>query len=203
MPRASHILFLLTVVFVISWSDSSYAQRIRFNVGGAKFTRTSSPLTVSITVDTLTPTVAVGTAANQSFRDDSVGAAFFGYYLTCGLRTQTQAAGTVGNIKVRAGSAETSGRSYYLLGNGTTTPTLQSQLTDAPAAYTTFASIPRNTTRCGPSYAANGISGVNGVTCTAGTVVANMDITQFVKVLFTDPPSAAIVSYLEFVVVNE
>lgn len=194
---------LLVFILCLSWSCASYAQRIRFNLGGAKFTGAASPLTVSITVDTLTPTVAVGTAADQSFRDDSVGAAFFGYYLTCGLRTQTQAAGTVGNIKVRAGAAETSGRSYYLIGNGTTVPTLQSQLTDAPAAYATFASIPRNTTRCGPSYTANGVSGVNGVTCTAGTIVAAMDITQFVKVLFTDPPSAAIVSYLEFVVVNE
>ena len=196
---------MLSLVFfaIIFGSDSSHAQRIRFNLGGAKFTGATTPLAVSITVDTLTPTVAIGTAADQSFRDDSVGAAFFGYYLTCGLRTQTQAAGTVGNIKVRAGASETSGRSYYLIGNGTTTPTLQSQLTDAPTAYTTFASIPRNTTRCGPSYAANGVSGVNGVTCTAGTIVNEMDITQFVKVLFTDPPSAAIVSYLDFVVVNE
>lgn len=196
-------IMLVMVISVLSWSSSSYAQRIRFNVGGAKYINTTSPLSVSITVDTLTPAVVVGTTPNQSFRDDSVGAAFFGYYLTCGLRTQSQANGTVGNIKVRAGASETAGRSYYLIGNGTTTPTLQSQLTDAPAAYTTFASIPRNVTRCGPSYAANGVSGVNGVTCTAGTIVTQMDITQFVKVLFSDPPSAAIVSSLEFVVVNE
>lgn len=119
------------------------------------------------------------------------------------MRTQTQAFGTVGNIKVRADAAETAGRSLYLIGNGTTVPTLQSQLTDAPAAYTTFASIPRNTTRCGPNYAANGVSGVNGVNCGPNPTVANMDITQFVKVLFTDLPSTPIVSRLEFVVVNE
>lgn len=196
-------MLLLIFIPVLLWTTSSHAQRIRFNLGGAKFTSATSPLSVAITVDTLTPTVAVGTAADQSFRDDSVGAAFFGYYLTCGLRTQGQAAGTVGNIKVRADAAETAGRSYYLIGNGTTVPTLQSQLTDAPAAYTTFASIPRNTTRCGPSYTANGVSGVNGVNCTAGTIVTQMDITQFVKVLFTDLPSTPIISRLEFVVVNE
>lgn len=196
-------LLLLVFIPILFWSTASQAQRIRFNLGGAKYTGATSPLSVSITVDTLTPTVAVGTAADQSFRDDTVGAAFFGYYLTCGLRTQTQAFGTVGNIKVRADAAESAGRSFYLIGNGTTVPTLQSQLTDAPAAYTTFASIPRNTTRCGPNYAANGVSGVNGVNCGANPTVAQMDITQFVKVLFTDPPSAAITSRLEFVVVNE
>ena len=196
-------LLLLFFIPILFWSTASHAQRIRFNVGGAKFTGATSPLSVAITVDTLTPTVAVGTAADQSFRDDTVGAAFFGYYLTCGLRTQTQAFGTVGNIKVRADAAETAGRSFYLIGNGTTVPTLQSQLTDAPAAYTTFASIPRNTTRCGPNYAANGVSGVNGVNCGANPTVAQMDVTQFVKVLFTDLPSTPIISRIEFVVVNE
>jgi hypothetical protein len=194
------IFLLLTTVF---WSTQAQAQRIRFNVGGAKYTTVGGDLSVTITVDTLTPTVVTGNAADQSFRDDTVGAAFFGYYLTCGLRTQGQAGGTVGNIKIRRDAAETSGRSYYLIGNGTTVPTAQSSLTIAPAAATTFASIPRNSTRCGPNWSANGVSGVNGVNCGPNPTVAQMDITQFVKVLFTDPPSAAIVSFVEFTVVNE
>lgn len=201
MPKRFSPYFVF--IFFIFIFGTAQAQRIRFNLGGAKFPTVAGDLSVSITVDTLTPTVAVGTAADQSFRDDTVGAAFFGYYLTCGARTQTQAVGTVGNIKVRAGAGETANRSYYLLGNGTSTPTAQSNLTDAPAAYTTFASMPRNTTRCGPNYTANGVSGVNGVNCGPNPTIANMDITQFVKVLFTDLPSTAIVSQLDFAVVNE
>lgn len=195
--------FYLVLFLVLSWSLSAQAQSIRFNLGGAKFPTVSGDLQVSITVDTLTPTVAIGTAADQSFRDDSVGAAFFGYYMTCGVRTTGQANGTVGNVKIKAGTAETAGRSFYLIGNGTTVPTLQSQLTDAPAAYTTFASIPRNTTRCGNSYAAHGISGVNGVTCSAANRLAALDVTQFVKVLFTDLPATTIVSQIDFAVVEE
>ena len=194
----SRFLFILILLFCFH----SHAQSIRVNLGGAKYTATSLvALRVTITVDTLTPAVVVGTAADQSFRDDAVGAAYFGYYLSVGVRTQAQPAGTVGNIKIIKGAGETSARTYYLLGNGTSTPTVQGNLTIAPSVYTTIASMPRNTTRCGPNFAANGISGINGVNCV--TTLANMDITQFVKVLFTDPPSTAINSSLIFVVVEE
>jgi hypothetical protein len=185
-------------------SSSTFAQSIRFNLGGAKYTAvTTRILGITISVDTLTPTVVTGTAADQSFRDDTVGAAFFGYYLTAGVRTQGQPAGTVGNLKLKRGATETSGRTYYLLGNGTTTPTAQSNLTLAPNTLTTFATMPRNSTRCGPNWAANGVSGVNGVNCGPNPTVANMNLTQFVKVLFTDLPTATIISSLEFVVVEE
>jgi len=197
------ILLTLSILGTLAFSSSAHAQRIRFNLGGAKYvaggTRT---IAVTITVDATTPTVAVGTAADQLFRDDSVGAAFFGYYLTTGLRTQGQAGGTLGYVQLRVGAGATANRTYYLLGNGTTTPTLQSQLTLAPAGYTSIANIPRNSTRCGPNYAANGVSGVNGVNCGANPTVANMDVTQFVKVLFTDIPSSTITSRLQFVVYN-
>lgn len=183
-------------------APEAYAQRIRFNLGGAKFTTAGGELNVSISVDTLTPTVITGTVADQIFRDDSVGAAFFGYYLTAGVRTQGQAPGTVGNLKVRRSVGETTGRTYYLLGNGTTTPTLESHLTVASSTYTTIASVPRNRTRCGPQWSANGVSG-NGVNCGPNPTVANMDITQFIKVLFADPPIAPIISKLSFVIVQE
>lgn len=183
------------------YSESAYAQRIRFNLGGAKFPTVGAALSVSITVDCITPTVAVGTAADQSFRDDTKSAAYFGYYLTAGVRTQTQAVGTLGYLQIKKGAGETANRSYYLLGNGTSIPTAESNLTIAPAGYTSIATIPRNTTRCGPNWAANGVSGINGVTCV--TTVANMDITQFVKVLWSDPPGAAITSQLSFIVVQQ
>lgn len=174
---------------------------IRLDLGGAGYINTTSPLSVSITVDTATPSVTAGTAADQSFRDDTVGAAYFGYYLSSGVRSSNQSAANV-NVKIKKGSGETSGRSYYLLGNGTTVPTAQADLTAAPASVTTFATAAPNGAHCGPSYSANGLSG-SAINCAGGSTVANMDITQFVKVLFSDPTSAAIVSELEFTAVNE
>lgn len=174
---------------------------IRLDVGGADYANTTTPLTISITVDCSTPAVTVGAAADQTFRDDTVSAAFFGYYLSLGVRSAAQTAANI-NLKVQRGAGETSGRSYYLLGNGTTTPTLQSNLTIAPAAATTFATATPNTIRCGPSYSANGISGT-AINCAAGSTVANMDITQFVKILYSDPIASARVSQLSFTAVNE
>jgi hypothetical protein len=174
---------------------------IRLDVGGAAYVNTSSPLSVTITVDTATPSVTVGTAADQSFRDDTVGAAYFGYYLSTGVRSANQSAANI-NVKVKAGAAGTANRSYYLLGNGTTTPAAQADLTAAPAVATTFATTVPNVVRCGPSWSANGLSGA-AIDCAGGSTVANMDVTQFVKVLYSDPTSAAIVSSLEFTAVNE
>lgn len=185
----------------ISNVSATPVSMIRLDLGGAKFPTAAGQLRVAITVDTTTPVVRVGTATDQTFRDDAVSAAFFGYYLTTGVRSSNQAAPGI-NIKVKRGAGETAGRSYYLLGNGTTIPTLQGQLTLAPAAATTFASTVPNSIHCGPRYVANGIAGT-AINCAAGTTVANMDITQFVKVLFSDPTSAAIVSQLEFTAVNE
>lgn len=174
---------------------------IRLDVGGQRYASTTSPLRVTITVNTSTPAVTAGSAPNQSFRDDAAGAAFFGYYLTTGVRSSNQAAASV-NVKVKVGAGATANRSFYLLGNGTTTPTVQGALTAAPAVATTFVSIPPNVVRCGPSYAANGLTGT-AIGCVGGPTVANMNITQFVKVQFSDPTSAAIVSRLEFTAVNE
>lgn len=169
---------------------------IRFEVGGAKFSGAATPLTVSATVDVSTPAVISGTATDQAFRDDSVGAAYYGYYLSTGVISTGQ---TLTNmlIKIQKGAGETSGRSYYLLGNGTTTPAAQSDLTVAPASATTIATTNLNAIRCGTNYSANGLTGTT-LHCSAGSTVANMDVTQFTKVLWTDPPSAAIVSQLSF-----
>lgn len=174
---------------------------IRFELGGAKYPTSGGQLTIAITVDSTTPVVTSGTAADQAFRDDTVSAAFFGYYLTTGTRSSGQTAANL-NVKVRRGAGETSGRSYYLLGNGTTSPTAQSSLTQAPVGYTTFATTTPNTIRCGPSHVANGLSGT-AINCSAGTNVTNMDITQFVKVAFSDPPGVAISSRLDFIAVAE
>jgi hypothetical protein len=174
---------------------------IRLDLGGANFINVTSPLSVSITVDTSTPSVTVGTAADQMFRDDAIGAAYFGYYLTAGVRSSNQSAANI-NVKVKKGAGETANRSFYLLGNGTTTPAAQGDLTIAPAGVTTFATAAPNGVHCGPSHVANGLSGT-AIGCTGGSTVANMDITQFVKVLYADPAAAAIVSQLEFTAVNE
>lgn len=174
---------------------------IRLDVGGADYANTTTPLNISITVDSSTPAVTVGPAADQSFRDDAIGAAYFGYYLSLGVRSAGQTAANV-NLKVQRGAGETSGRSYYLLGNGTTTPTVQGNLTIAPASATTFATAPGNVIRCGPNYTANGVTGT-AINCPAGATVANMDITQFVKILYSDPAAAARISQLSFTAVNE
>lgn len=228
MNLSLHKAVLLGTVLVVGVSTSAHATRIttgnmsatttaaspqvtnisatpsaiiRLDVGGASYINTTTPLSVSITVDTSTPSVTVGTAAAQSFRDDAVGAAYFGYYLTVGERSSNQSAANV-NVKIKAGSGATANRSYYLLGNGTTTPTVQGDLTAAPASATTFATGAANGVHCGPSHVANGLSGT-AIGCTGGSTVANMDLTQFVKVLYSDPTSAAIVSQLEFTAVNE
>lgn len=174
---------------------------IRLDVGGADFVNTTTPLSITITVDTSTPAVTVGVAADQSFRDDANGAAYFGYYLSLGVRSAGQTAANV-NLKVQRGGGETSGRTYYLLGNGTSTPTAQGDLTIAPASATTFATAAPNTIRCGPNYVANGVTGT-AINCPSGSTVANMDITQFVKVLYADPAASARISQLSFTAVNE
>ena len=203
MLSQKRIVYLILFSLFLFSSTTAHAQRIRFNLGGAKYinggTRT---LAVTITVDATTPAVVSGTAPDQMFRDDSVGAAFYGYYLTTALRTQSQAAGTQGYVQLRVGTGATANRTYYLSGNGTTSPTLQSQLTAAPASYTTIATIPRNSIRCGPNYAANGLGNTNGVNCNNNPSVSTMDVTQFVKVLFTDTPASIINSRLQFVVYN-
>ncbi len=58
------------------------ASIIRFEVGGAKYVLDGAQLKVSITVDTSTPTVTVGTASDQSFKDDLDGAARNGMTIT-------------------------------------------------------------------------------------------------------------------------
>jgi hypothetical protein len=202
MVKKCFVKFWILIILLVLSSDSAHAvAKIRFNLGGAKFPKVSGELSVSITVDCITPIVAVGTAADQLFRDDAVGASYFGYYLSTGLLTSGQAAGTTSHIQIQKAPAETAGRSYYLLGNGTSVPNDQTDLTIAPAAATTIATDVVNGTGCGPNYAANGVSGVNGVTCTAGTNVANMDVTQFVKVLWSDAPATTITSAIQFIVV--
>lgn len=174
---------------------------IRLDLGGANFATNTGQLEVNISVDTATPVVTVGTAADQAFRDDAVGAAYFGYYLSTGVRSANQPNAAL-NVKVKAGSGATANRSYYLLGNGATTPAAEGDLTAAPASATTFVSPGKNAVHCGTNYATNGLSGA-AIGCAGGSTVANMDVTQFVKVLYTDPTSAAIVSQLEFTAVNE
>ncbi len=174
---------------------------IRFQVGGVAFATASSQLNVSISVDALIPTVTSGTAADQSFRDETVGAAYFGYYLTTGVKSASQPLVGI-NIKIRKGSGETTNRSYYLLGNGIITPASQGDLTPAPAGYTTFATAGANGSHCGPRYVTNGLTSPT-INCAAGSTVANMDVTQFVKVLDSDAASASIISQIEFIAVNE
>ena len=185
----------------VSEVNATPAAIIRLDLGGAGYINTSSPLSVSISVDTATPSVTAGTAADQMFKDDTIGAAYFGYYLTAGVRSANQSAANI-NVKVKKGAGETANRSYYLLGNGVTTPAVQGDLTIAPASVTTFATAAPNGVHCGPSHVANGLSGA-AIGCSGGSTVANMDVTQFVKVLYADPAAAAIVSQLEFTAVNE
>ncbi len=221
-------LLTLSLLSSLFWSTSSYATRIttgdmadtttaanpqvsnisatptptiRFDIGGANFITSSSQLSVSISVDSLIPSVVAGTAADQSFRDNTVGAAYFGYYLTAGVKSASQPLANI-NIKVRKGSGETSGRSYYLLGNGTTVPTVQGDLTVAPASFTTIATAGSNGSHCGPNNVANGLTGAS-INCAGGATVANMDVTQFVKVLDSDLTSGSIASQIEFIAVNE
>lgn len=174
---------------------------IRFDVGGANFITNAGQLSITISVDALVPTVTSGTSANQMFRDEVVGAAYFGYYLSTGVKSSSQPAANI-NIKLKKGSGETSSRTYYLLGNGTTTPVTQGDLTIAPASFTTFATASSNAVHCGTNYSSNGLTGTS-IGCANGSTIPNMDVTQFVKVNDSDGASASIVSQLEFIAVNE
>ena len=182
--------------------NSTPTSVIRFDVGGAGFVTAVGQLSVTVTVEATTPAVITGTAANQVFRDDTVGAAFFGYYLSTGVRTSNQLSATVTNIKIKVGTGATANRSYYLLGNGVTTPTAQTNLTAAPAVATTFVSTTSNTGHCGPNYSANGLTNAT-LSCATGSNVANMDLTQFVKILFTDPAGTAVISKIELTAAAE
>lgn len=169
---------------------------IRLAVGGAKFIEAAEELSVSIDVDASTPTVTAGSAADQAFVDDVAGAAYFGYYLTTGVRSSNQTAANV-NVKVAAGT-ETAGRSFFLLGHGAVSPTEEGDLTVA-GAETTFVTVASNTNVCGTNHAAN-LSGV-GIPC--DNTDADMDLTQFVKVELDDAPDVAIISQLVFTAVAE
>lgn len=170
---------------------------IRLDLGGAKYPNSGGELTIAITVDTTTPVVTTGTAADQAFRDDSVGAAFFGYYLTLGLRSSAQTTASI-SVSARRGSPSTVGRTFGIIGNGTTIPTAESDLTLVPDAYIDFAFVPSNTISCGPNHVANGLSGA-AINCATGTNVPELDVTQFVKVNFTDTPGVPISSKIEFI----
>ena len=188
--------------FIILASFVCHAQGIiAFAIGGANYTTSAGQLNVTMTVDAITPAVLTGPAANQEFRDDVVGAAFYGYYLSTAVATTGQTSGTKVNVQIRKGVSGTANRSYYLLGNGATTPNDQTDLTIAPAAYTTYVSVAKNTTSCGTNWSANGLPTGSPYGCTGATIVANLDITQFVKILFTDPPGTAIISDLEMIAV--
>lgn len=174
---------------------------IRFDVGGANFTSSAGQLNISINVDALVPVVTVGTAPNQMFRDETVGAAYFGYYLSTGVKSSSQASSNM-NVKAKRGAGETTGRTYYLLGNGLTTPASESDLTVAPSAFTTFASVTPNVVRCGSNYAVNGLTGAT-IGCANGSTVPNMDVTLFIKIFDIDSVNASISAQLEFIAVNE
>lgn len=173
---------------------------IRFEVGGAKYSTTTG-LTLSATVDCTTSAVISGSVTDQAFKDDTVLAAYYGYYLSTAVISAGQTLTNM-TIKIQKGAGETSGRTYYLLGNGTSTPAAQTDLTIAPSSATTIATTALNAIRCGPNYSANGITGT-AVHCSAGSTVAAMDVTQFTKILFSDPPSTAIVSQLQFTAVAQ
>jgi hypothetical protein len=186
---------------MISTIGATPTPTIRFEIGGASFTTAVGQLNVSIGVDALIPTVTSGATANQMFRDETLNAAYFGYFLTAGVKSASQPAANV-SIKIRKGSGETSGRSYYLLGNGTTIPASQSDLTAVPASFTTIAIAGANGSHCGPNYSTNGLSGPE-INCGGGSTVSNMDITQFVKVLDSDSTSSPIISQIELMAINE
>lgn len=174
---------------------------LKFEVASPKFNTNDNQLTVSITVDRLLFSVSSGISADQSFQDKSTGAAYFGYYLSTGVRSVSQSKPNI-SIKLRRGSIETAGRTYYHLENESVVPTHEKDLMKAPQNYTTFVKVPSNSVHCGPRYAFNGLSKTN-INCNGGTVVTNMDLTQFVKVLYTDPIGSQITSQIEFTAVAE
>ena len=173
--------------------------RITLQLGGAKFIKTGNDLSCTITVDATVPAVFTGQVADQMFVDDVAGAAYFGYYLTLGVRTQDQVLPNV-NIKVSRGLGATLGRSYYLVGNGVTTPSTESNLTAAPLLPTTFATATSETRSCGPNASSNGVNLCNNP---SSITVPNMDVTQFVKVLYVDNAGTPIFSELDFIAVVE
>ena len=170
---------------------------IRFELASMKLSNIGNQLLISIVVDSSSSSVISGIDADQTFQDEMVGAAYFGYYLSTGVRSVHQTDNNV-HIKLRKGTNSTQDRTYYLLGNGTVTPTQQSDLDIAPSSFTTFATAPSNSIHCGPNYASNGLSG-SQINCSGGSTVAEMDLTQFVKVYYGDPEGSIITSQLEFI----
>ncbi len=170
---------------------------IRLEVGGAKFSPSAGEISVTITVDTTTPSVTSGPSPDQSFRDDATSASYFGYYLTLGTRSSGQ---TMANIAVSAtrGASATLGRTFGVIGNGTTTPTQEGDLLVVPDTPGVFALVQSNAIRCGPSYVTNGLTGT-ALNCASGSTTAELDATQFVKVEYADPPGVPIRSIIEFI----
>jgi hypothetical protein len=187
-----------TSTTVISSIHVTANPALRFKIGSVN--ENSGSLNVSTTVDSTISSVTASASANQFFKDDSTKAKYYGYYISTGVTSANQTAKSI-HIKIRKGPAETSGRSYYLVGNGSITPKKESDLTAAPVSYTTFATTTSNLTHCGKNYRANHL--IDGINCGVGSTVENMDITQFVKVLDTDKNPSAIISQLEFTAIPE
>jgi hypothetical protein len=174
---------------------------IRFEVAGAKLSTVGNKLSISISVDSSKLGVTSGIQADQIFRDSNIGAVFFGYYFSTGVKSVHQASKNI-HVKLRKGNAETPGRTFYLAGNGTTSPHNQADLKIAPSTFTTFATAPSNSVHCGPQYMSNGLSNPK-LNCAGGSTISNMDLTQFVKVLYNDPDGSYITSQLEFIATAE
>ncbi len=176
----------------------AHAQKIAMRLGGAKFVPSGGQLAVSITVDTSLPTVISGSQADQTFRDDTVSAAFFGYFITLGVGSSQQSTFNSLKVAVKVGSGETSGRTYALYGHGATNPSSQSDLIRPPNSYAAFLTRNVNNAFCGVNWMTH-IPG--SVICEGATLVPTLDLTQFVKVLYSDSTASTFTSQLDFIAV--
>lgn len=145
--------------------------------------------------------VIASDSSDQYFKDPINNAQFYGYYLSVGVSSTNQPGRSI-VVKVRRGAEETPGRSFYVRGNNPDSAKSETDLVNAPVNYSTFATVPSNSTYCGANYQQNRISDKR-INCDSGTKMPSLDLTQYVKVVSSDISPQDINSQLDFIAVAE
>ncbi len=174
---------------------------VHLNIAGSMLVGESGSILASVRVDHSHASITTGIQADQFFQDPQSGARYYGYFLSLGVQTAHQTKQMV-KIQIQAGENDTPHRSYYRKGNGGSSPMSENELQAVAQTPQTLASVATNTVTCGTRHRQNGMP-TEPFNCEQGMQNAHMDLTQYVKVLPSDPEGMVITSHMVITAVME